>query len=71
MDWTGCEWVEEVPGRMSGVPVVIGSRVTPESVVEHADGGFSVGEIAWMFSLPRKKVREVIEFAAQRRRQAA
>jgi hypothetical protein len=30
MDWTGCEFVERVPGRMNGVPVVVGSRVTPE-----------------------------------------
>ncbi len=71
MDWSGCEWVEQVPGRMGGVPVVIGSRVTPESVVEHADGGFSVGQIAWMFSLPRNKVRTILEFAVQRRHLAA
>ena len=71
MDWSGCEWVEQVPGRMGGVPVVVGSRVTPETVLEHADGGFTVGQIAWMFSLPRTKVRRVIEFALQRRSQAA
>jgi uncharacterized protein (DUF433 family) len=56
---------------MSGVPVVIGSRVTPESVLEHADGGFTVAQIAWLFSLPRTKVRKVLEFALQRRNQAA
>jgi uncharacterized protein (DUF433 family) len=71
MDWSGCEYVEQVPGRMSGIPVVVGSRVTPESVLEHADGGFSVGQIAWMFSLPRNKVRKVIEYAVRQRSQAA
>ena len=71
MDWSGCEWVEQVPGRMGGVPVVAGSRVTPETVMEHADEGFSVGEIALLFSLPRAKVRKVIEFATQRRNVAA
>lgn len=71
MDWSGCEFVEQVPGRMGGVPVVVGSRVTPESLVEHADGGFTVGQIAWMFSLPRAKVRKVLEFAGHCRSLAA
>ena len=62
MDWTGCEWVERVPGRMGGVPVVVGSRVTPESVVENFDGGMTVGQIAWNYSLPRSKVQGILEF---------
>jgi uncharacterized protein (DUF433 family) len=56
---------------MSGVPVVIGSRVTPETLLEHADGGFTVAQIAWILSLPRTKVRKVLEFASQWRNQAA
>lgn len=71
MDWSGCEWVEQVPGRMGGVPVVVGSRVTPESIVQHADGGFSVGQIAWMFSLPWNKVLKILEFAVHCRDLAA
>jgi uncharacterized protein (DUF433 family) len=43
MDWTGCEWIVQVPGRLSGAPVVLGSRVPPEVIVEHADGCFTVG----------------------------
>ena len=71
MDWSGCDCVEQVPGRMSGVPVISGSRVTPETVMEHAEGGFSVGQIASLFTLPRAKVRKVIEFVTQRRNVAA
>lgn len=66
MDWSGCECVKQVPGRMGGMLVVSGSRVTPESVMEHAAGGFSVGQIASLFTLPRARVRKVIEFATQR-----
>jgi len=65
MDWTGCEWVEQVPGRMGGVPVVIGSRVTPEAVLTYFEDGFSVGQIAWNFSLSRAKVRGVLAFAGK------
>ncbi len=71
MDWSGCEWVEQIPGRMGGVPVIVGSRVTPESVVEHLDGGFSVAQIARMFSLPRARVRRVVEWAMHCRNVAA
>ena len=71
MDWSGCGCVEQVPGRMGGVPVISGSRVTPESIVEHAAGGFSVGQIASLFTLPRAKVRKVIDFATQRSSMAA
>jgi uncharacterized protein (DUF433 family) len=56
---------------MGGVPVVVGSRVTPETVLEHFDGGFSIGQIAWMFSLPRTKVRNVLSFAGRLRDEAA
>ena len=64
IDWTGCKWVEQVPGRRDGVPVVAGSRVTPETIVENFDDGVSsVGQVAWMFSLPRAKVLGVLEFA--------
>jgi uncharacterized protein (DUF433 family) len=69
MDWTGCEWVESVPGRLAGVPVVVGSRVTPETVLEHTDSGLGVGQIAWI-TVPRTKVRKVIEFAMQRQQAA-
>ena len=71
MDWAGCEFVEQVPGRMAGVPVITETRVTPETVTEHAAGGFSVGEIAWMFSIPRRKVRGILEYVRRQQRIAA
>jgi uncharacterized protein (DUF433 family) len=64
-DWTGCEWVERVEGRMSGVPTVIDSRVPPRVLVECFDDGMSVGSIAWNYSLPRAKVRGVLTFAGR------
>ena len=61
-DWTACAFVERVPGRMSGVPVVVGSRVTPESLLEnYAD--FSVLEVAEMFGLSEPEVLGVLQFA--------
>ncbi len=71
MDWTGCEWVERVPERMGGVPVVVGSRVQADSVTENFDGGVSVEEIAEMFGLQQNDVRGVLAFAGRLKEVAA
>jgi uncharacterized protein (DUF433 family) len=34
MDWTGCEIVEVIPGKVSGVPLIKNSRVPADLVVE-------------------------------------
>jgi hypothetical protein len=34
MDWTGCEVVEVVRGKVSGVPILKGSRVQADAVLE-------------------------------------
>ena len=64
--WMGCEFVERVPGRMGGVPVVVGSRVTPESLLENFED-FSAHEVAEMFGLAETKVHGVLAFASHRR----
>jgi uncharacterized protein (DUF433 family) len=51
MDWSGCELVEVVPGKVSGVPLVKGSRVPADQVVESLDDGETVDEIAFNYDL--------------------
>ena len=65
IDWTGCEWVEVVPGRMGGVPTVVDSRVTPQVLVDCFDDGDSVRLIGFTYSLPARKVRGVLRFAGR------
>lgn len=33
MDWTDCDLVERVPGKMGGRPVIKGTRIEPETVL--------------------------------------
>ena len=33
MDWTECDLVEVIPGKMGGRPVVKGTRIEPETVI--------------------------------------
>jgi uncharacterized protein (DUF433 family) len=60
MNWKECALVEIVPGRLSGEPVIKGSRVRPDDlVVNRAEGE------AWLaenYELPIETVREVLRF---------
>lgn len=60
MNWFGCPVIEQVPGRMSGVPVLRDSRVRPEDLIGNLDEGPE-----WMadaFGLSIEDVRAVLEF---------
>ncbi len=37
MNWTGCDLIEVVPGKMSGTPVFRGTRLPADTVVDHID----------------------------------
>jgi uncharacterized protein (DUF433 family) len=66
MDWSGCDVVEVVPGKVSGLPVIRGSRVPASQVLENRDAGESVEEIAYNFDLKPDDIRAVLAYAARR-----
>lgn len=39
MDWTGCDLIEQVPGKVGGRPVVKGTRIEPEVVLVDEEYG--------------------------------
>lgn len=45
VDWTGCELVERIPGKVSGRPVVRDTRFLADTIVQHAELGSSLEEI--------------------------
>jgi uncharacterized protein (DUF433 family) len=63
MDWTNCELVEVNPRKVSGVPILKGTRVQADAIVENYEGGSDVEEIAENFDIPVEKIRRVLEFA--------
>ncbi len=71
MDWTGCVWVESIPGRMHGTPVVLNSRMDADGVLLNADEGMSAEEIAEEFGSPVEAVMGVLEFARRSDRRTA
>lgn len=60
MDWTGCDLVETVAGKVSGQPVVKGTRILADQIVADAALGSPVEEIAENYpSLPVEKIRKL------------
>jgi hypothetical protein len=39
IDWTQCELIEQIPGKVSGRPIVRGTRILPDAIVNSYDAG--------------------------------
>jgi uncharacterized protein (DUF433 family) len=64
-DWSHCDLVERVPGKVSGRPVVKGTRIFPDTIVNSFMLGDSVEELMEGFpSLSRDQIEGLIRFAA-------
>ena len=72
IDWTDCELVERVPGKVSGQPIVRGTRIMPEPVVRSFDRGKSIEQIRedWP-SLSVDQIKGLVAFAHAQRGQPA
>jgi len=60
MNWSECPLVEIVPGKLSGVPVIVHSRVRPDDLIANRKEGRE-----WLvenYGLPLQTVREVLKF---------
>ena len=70
MDWEGCDLVERVPGKVSGQPVIKGTRILADTIIEDAELGSSVEEIHENYpSVPVEKINKLIAFANSRQKQ--
>lgn len=65
IDWSACEAVESVPGKVSGAWVFKGTRMPVKTVFENLEAGMSVDEITQVFDVTPEEVRSVIHFAAE------
>jgi uncharacterized protein (DUF433 family) len=70
IDWTKCELIECVPGKVSGRPVVRGTRIMPEAIVGSYDLGETIEELHQGFpTLSVVQIKRLIEFAHAQREQ--
>lgn len=72
MDWSGCDLVEVVPGKVSGQPLVKGTRIPADFVIESFVLAGSVTEVLEEFPrLSKEIVLQLVQFSATRQEAAA
>jgi len=70
IDWTQCELIEQVPGKVSGRPIVRGTRILPDAIVNSYDAGEPLDLIHENYpGLSVPQIQQLIEFARARRGQ--
>ena len=68
IDWTQCELIECVAGKVSGKPVVLGTRIMPDAIVGSHDLGETMEELQQGFpALTAAQIRRLIDFAREQR----
>lgn len=68
IDWTRCDDVEQIPGKVSGAWLVKGTRIPADAVVDNAADGYSAEQIVAEIypSLPLGRAKRIIAFARKR-----
>ncbi|HLW76310.1 MAG TPA: DUF433 domain-containing protein [Bryobacteraceae bacterium] len=70
IDWTQCELIEQIPGKVSGRPIVRGTRILPDAIVNSYDAGDSLELIHENYpGLSIPEIQRLIEFAHVKRGQ--
>lgn len=70
VDWAGCEPVERVPGKVSGRPLVRGTRILADTIVQDAELGSTLEEIHQNYpDLTPAIIRQLLTFAHSHGRQ--
>jgi uncharacterized protein (DUF433 family) len=70
IDWAGCDLVERIPGKVSGRPVVRGTRILADTIVQDAELGSPLEEIQENYpDLSLTTIRQLIPFARLHRGQ--
>ena len=66
LDWSQCPAVESVPGKVSGMWVLRGTRMPVATIFENLEAGANIDDILqWFDGITREQVVAVIDFAAR------
>jgi len=63
IDWSECPLVEVNPRVQSGAPVLRGTRMPVNAIVDNFDYGMSVAEISEQFEIPQDRIQAILSFA--------
>lgn len=65
MDWKDCDLVEVIPGKVSGVPLLKGTRVQADTILESAELGRTPEQIADDYRIKLSDVKALLAYAAR------
>ena len=65
IDWSECRIVERNPQIKAGRPVLRGTRMPVDDIVDNYQAGVDELEIAQLFEIPVQQVRDVLAYAAE------
>ncbi len=66
LDWSKCALVEIDPLRVSGRPVIKGTRMPVEDIIANYEYGVSVSEISEQFHIPAETITELLSYVERR-----
>jgi uncharacterized protein (DUF433 family) len=67
IDWSECPLVEVKPGVQSGAPVLLGTRMPVDAIVDNFDYGVSVAEIVEQFEVSPDQIEAILTYAKSHR----
>lgn len=66
LDWSQCEAVESIPGKLGGAWVFRGTRIPVSVIFENMDDGLTISEIVALYEgLTLENVHAVLDFACR------
>lgn len=65
LDWSLCQAVESVPGKVSGAWVLRGTRMPVAIIFENLEAGMSIDEVMEQFDVTREQVQALLEFVTR------
>jgi len=67
IDWSQCPLVEVNPHVQGGTPVLRGTRMPVNAIVDNFDYGVSVAEISEQFEVPQDRIEAILTYAKSHR----
>jgi len=68
IDWAGCELVERIPGKVSGRPIVRGTCILADMIVQDAELGSPLEELQENYpDLSLTAIQQLVAYARSHR----
>jgi uncharacterized protein (DUF433 family) len=67
IDWSQCPLIEVNANIQSGAPVLRGTRMPVQAIIDNFDYGLSVAEISEQFEIPPDRVQAILTYAKSHR----